>query len=129
MMAPLTLSITARKPAYLAGEGILLDIEHAVAVALDMETVELNRNRTSVVITKVDSPDRVEILTGVDHAALHRIPMLQAIGSSFHAPAGSAFSSYLELAAYGRALPAGRYRIALHYRYGETAEETVETNP
>lgn len=128
MKAPLSLSITPRKAVYLAGEGILVDIAHEVFADLDMDTVELNGARTAVVIESKSSSHPPEVLTGEDHQRLCGLPKLQPIGSTFHAPAGSAWSTYLELSLYRLPLPAGKYGIKLRYRYGDTEESVVESN-
>jgi len=46
--APLTLRLAARKPRIVVGEGIVLDVAHEVRAELEMETVDLNRDRTEV---------------------------------------------------------------------------------
>jgi len=129
MPPPLQLRLTARKPRILAGEGIVLGIVHRVFSDLEMETVELNRSRTSLRITPVGERGQILTLCGADHAALHGIHPLTEIGRRFRAPAGSAWTSDLQLLNYACPLAAGRYRIELSYRYGDSAQDTCASNP
>src|SRR5579871_4947744 len=107
MAAPIELRLSSRKPRTIAGEGITLDIAHQVLADLDMETVELNRNRTSIRIVSLSGDSPVLTLTGANHIALHRVHPFSQIGRAFHAPAGSAWISELALLNYTQPLPAG----------------------
>ncbi|HEY3840183.1 MAG TPA: hypothetical protein VGL72_26605 [Bryobacteraceae bacterium] len=129
MAAPIELRLSSKKPRTIAGEGITLNIAHRVLAELDMETVELNRNRTTIRVVPLVASENALILTGADHIALHRVHPFSQIGRAFHAPAGSAWTSELALLNYTQPLPAGRYQIELSYRYADTPEETVAANP
>lgn len=122
-MGSLQLSLAPKKPRFLVGEGIVLQIGHQVQADLDMETVELNRSRTVITVAGDSTTLR---LTGADHAALHRIHPLTEIGRRFHAPAGSAWTSELDLFQYTRPLPVGHYRISLSYDSVPTNEVEFE---
>jgi hypothetical protein len=124
MAAPLELTLTAKKARVLVGEGIVLQVGHKVHADLELETVELNRNRTELTVT---GPAGTITLTGADHIALHQLHPLKEVGRRFRAPAGSAWTSELELFRYTRPLAAGRYRFSLTYRYGEESAATNET--
>jgi hypothetical protein len=128
MAAPLTLRLRPKKFRTLAGEGIVIEIAHQVFADLDMETVELNRSRTSVRITPLTGDGETMTLSGAGHVALHRVHPLSEVGRRFRAPAGSAWTSDLQLLQYARPLAVGRYSIQLNYRYGDSPEETVTTN-
>lgn len=128
MMPPLELRLSARKRQTIAGEEIILNIAHKVAAALEMETVELNRARTTLRVTPLRNGGGALNLSGADHAALHGVHLFSEIGSRFHAPAGSEWVSTLSLLNYAPPLEVGNYRIELSYRYGETQEEAVSTN-
>ncbi len=128
MAAPLALELRARKPVTVAGEGIVLDLDHQIFADLQMETVELNETRTKIRVTRLSDQVSAE-LSGVNHRALHHPALFQAIGTSFQAPAGSQWTAKVKMFDYSRALPAGRYRIALSYRFGDDPSQTVMTNP
>ena len=122
--APLSLKLVARKGRVAVGEGIVIDIHQRVAADLDLESVELNRDRTRVTIRRLDvgarDPHAQPLsLTGADAIKLHRRSPLQGVGSKGRARAGSAWTSALELLQYTRPLAAGRYRIGLSYRLGD----------
>ena len=53
MAAPLALELRARKPVTVAGEGIVLDLDHQIFADLQMETVELNETRTKIRVTRL----------------------------------------------------------------------------
>ena len=128
--APIALRLAARKPRTLAGEGIVLDLALEVRAELEMETVELNRGRTEVLVSALDGGEYGNrVLTGEDYMVLHRHPPLEPVGSRFVAPAGSAWTVQLELFRYARPLPAGRYRIEVTYRWGSGENDVVQTNP
>jgi hypothetical protein len=128
--APIALRLAARKTRTLAGEGIVLDLALEVRTELEMETVELNRGRTEVLVSALDGGQYGNrVLTGEDYMVLHRHPPLEPVGTRFVAPAGSAWTVQLELFRYARPLPAGRYRIELIYRWGAGENDVVQTNP
>src|SRR6267378_1498722 len=128
--APIALRLAARKPRMLAGEGIVLDLALEVRTEVEMETVELNRGRTEVLVSALDGGEYGNrVLTGEDYMVLHRHPPLEPVGTRFVAPAGSAWTVQLELFRYARPLPAGRYRIELIYRWGAGENDVVQTNP
>jgi hypothetical protein len=128
MAAPLLLQLSSPSR-FFVGEGVVISIAHRVQRALEMETVELNRNRTRVLLSS-QGPDgpRQQILTGLDHASWHSLSQLDAIGRGFSAVSGDAWTSELELLKYRGALAAGRYQLSLEYRYGEAPEDVVHSN-
>jgi hypothetical protein len=117
--APLSLHVTARKAKVVVGEGISLELEQKVTADLEMETIELNRDRTTVTVDG-------RALSGKDYIDLHRVQGLTRIGRAFHAKAGSAWKSRLNLFDYTRPLAAGTHRITVAYRWGAG---TVTANP
>ena len=123
---PLTLTLAMQKPRLSVGEGITIGISHQVHSNLEMETVELNANRTEIHIT--DGAGTQRTLTGRDYADLHRHPTLQEIGRTFQARSGDAWNTMLELFLYTKPLPPGDYRVDISYRYGGTQEESVRSN-
>lgn len=129
MNAPLEIRIAAKKNRTLVGEGITLTISQRVTAALKMETVELNRSRTTIRIQPLQGDLGTVTLSGADHLTLHRIHPLTQVGIAFDAPAGSAWNSDLNLLEYCRPLPVGRYKIAVSYRYGDSYAESIACNP
>ena len=128
--APIALRLAAQKPRMLAGEGIVLDLALEVRTEVEMETVEINRGRTEVLVSALDGSEYGNrVLTGEDYMVLHRHPALEPVGTRFVAPAGSAWTVQLELFRYSRPLPAGRYRIEVTYRWGTGEDDLVQTNP
>jgi hypothetical protein len=125
---PLTLRAKVEKPRTLVGETIRIYIEVAVSAALDMESVELNRDRTRVRVTPL-SGGSARVFSGADYIRLHRFSGLIGIADRFHAAAGIAWTTQLDLQQYRRPLPAGRYRVEISYRYGETPETVARGNP
>jgi len=125
----LQISLSAAQERFLVGESLVFTLSHNVTSALDMETVELNRYRTRIRLTKASEtgPHTVEF-SGADYIRLHKIHPLSGIGISFHAPAGSSWTSPLDLLNYTSPLEPGSYRVELSYRYGDTEQETVQTN-
>jgi hypothetical protein len=128
MIMPLDLRLSS-PPRFLVGEGVVLSISHRVQRALEMETVELNRNRTRVVLSwqEPDGP-RQQVLTGLEHASWHRLSQLTEIGRRFSAVSGDVWTSELELLNYRGALAAGRYQLGLEYRYGDAPDDVVHSN-
>ena len=124
---PLFLRISAQKSRTLVGEGIVLDVHHEVSADLDMETVELNSHRTRIFVTEEASGTQ-RVLSGTDHVACHRPPPLMPVGRSFRAPAGSSWTSQLELWLYTRPLPCGAYRVEIAYQHGTGVEDVVRSN-
>src|SRR5881398_2998470 len=118
MPDPLEIRLSAPKERFTVGEGVVLELAIRVAVELDMETVELNRSRTHIFVSPLASNQPAMELTGQDHIARFAVHPLSEVGISFHAPAGSEWTVQLELLKYTSALSAGRYQIALLYRYG-----------
>jgi hypothetical protein len=118
----------ATKPTVMAGEEPVLTLGVRVTAALDVETVELNRMRTSIRIEPLTGGWEVLVLTGLDHIRAHNHSPTAKVGVHFHAPAGSAWTAPLHLLDYGTALAAGRYRVSLTYKYGESAEEATASN-
>jgi hypothetical protein len=128
--APLTLRLAARKPRTVVGEGIVLDVAHQLHAELEMETVDLNRGRTEVLVSALDGGEYGNrVLTGEDYMVLHRHPPLTPVGTRFVAPAESAWTVQLELCKYARPLPAGKYRIEVTYRWGQGEADVVHTDP
>jgi len=128
--SPLSLRVKAQRATVAAGEGIVLDLHVQVRSALRMESVELNRDRTQVVVTSLDNPKAPRrLLTGRDHIRLHGVPALSAIGSEFDVKPGDAWTAQLDLLQYSLPLERGRYRIETAYRYGASEKEAVQGNP
>src|SRR5438477_9915432 len=115
--APLRVALSARKTRVAAGESVLLDLAQTVLADVVLETVELNRDRTRVHLTRLDGDGASETLTGLDHARLHRVELTERIGRTMRLPAGTSFETFVDLPKYRRALPAGRWRIELSYRW------------
>jgi len=126
--APIEVVLRARKPRFAAGESVLLDLAQVVHADAVLETVELNRDRTTVRVVRLDGPGGEETLTGVDHAKLHRVELHTRIGRTMHLPAGTAFDTFVDLPRYRLPLAAGRYRIDVAYRWGGTQGEVLRTN-
>ena len=127
--APLTVGVTPRKAILLEGESVVLDLDIKVRADLDMETVELNRDRTTLRIVPQGQAEKARTLTGADYALLHRAAGLVRIGTSFPAKAGAAWKTALNLSRYTRALPVGKYEIELTYRYGAKTEQSFHARP
>jgi hypothetical protein len=126
MAAPLDLRLSARHPRTLVGEGILFDLAVRVAAALEMDTPELNRDRTSIHIQSAGGKTRT--LTGADYMRLHHVHPLSQVGQMMPVAAGQQWTVEVNLFHYTTALPAGSYAVSLAYRYGKTAAESVSTN-
>jgi hypothetical protein len=126
--APVEVVLRARKPRFAAGESVLLDLAQAVRADAVLETVEMNRDRTTVRVFRLDGPGGEETLTGVDHADLHRVELHTRIGRTMRLPAGTMFDTFVDLPQFRLPLPAGRYRIDLTYRWGGTDDEVLRTN-
>ena len=125
--APLTLRLSLQKGRLFVGEAIAIDVAVQPHADLEMETVELNANRTRINIT--DRTGQRRVLTGQDYATLHHHAELQDIGRAFRAASGKPFSSVLDLFLYTRPLAPGHYRAEISYRYGNTDEAVVHSNP
>jgi len=94
-----------------------------------METVELNRGRTEVLVSALDGGQYGNrVLTGEDYMVLHRHPPLEPVGTRFVAPAGSAWTSNSSCSATrGRCPRAVPHRLI--YRWGAGENDVVQTNP
>lgn len=130
-MPPLELRLVPRKQRLLFGEGVVLDLEQATSAPLQLESVELNRDRTELVLTRLDGPaPKEERLDGRHHAKLYLIPPADEIGRSFEAPAGARWKAELELLLYRRPLAPGAWRLGLRYRLAAAKDaEVVEAAP
>jgi hypothetical protein len=126
---PVSLTVTPGKPRTLVGEGITLQVRVSVQAPLSMETVELNRSRTRLSLTRVDKSEPERVLTGADHIRLFRVEGLTQIGRSFRAAAGQTWTGQLDLFQYTRPLAAGRYRLAVAYQYGNDPEAVARAAP
>jgi hypothetical protein len=128
--AQLTIRAEAAKPRTVAGESIVIHLRQKVSAALEMEPVELNRDRTRVRIVPAGGGAPKEF-SGEDYVRLHgeRGAEPADLGQSFHAAAGEAWSSDLDLLQYSRPLAAGRYRVEISYRYGTAADAVARANP
>ena len=127
MTAPLEIALAAPAPRALVGASVALELSIRVNADLAMETVELNRSRTRLLLETENSESRIE-WSGQNYIGLHQVHPLRNVGSRFHAAAGREWKVALNLFDYTRPLPVGRYRLTLSYRYGETDSETVRTN-
>jgi hypothetical protein len=126
--APISLQASARKARTLVGESILIELRQTLRADLDLESVELNRDRTSIAVTPLGGPGGGRILSGKDYIALHHAPPLSGIGRAFRGKAGAAWTSQLNLFDYTRPPPSGRYRIAVSYRYGDSPSSVARAN-
>lgn len=129
MAVPLEIQLMAVKPTVIVGEEPVLAIQHRVFADLDMETVALNRSRTTILVERIGAS--TVRLTGQDHIQYQKIHPLTEIGSSFQAKAGSEWTDALHLFLYRPPLEAGRYRIGLEYQYADgasVAANSVELN-
>ncbi|HEY3840184.1 MAG TPA: hypothetical protein VGL72_26610 [Bryobacteraceae bacterium] len=126
--SPISMQASARKTRTVVGEGILVDLRLSLSTDLDMETVELNRDRTTVQIRREDAPGDTRILSGKDYIALHHVQPLGQIGRSFHGKAGASWKSELNLFSYTYPLAAGRYRVLVSYRYGSEPSSVAQAN-
>src|ERR1700736_236153 len=73
--APIALRLAAQKPRMLAGEGIVLDLALEVRTEVEMETVEINRGRTEVLVSALGGSEYGNRgLTGEDYMVLPRHP-------------------------------------------------------
>jgi hypothetical protein len=126
--APLSLQASARKARTLAGEGVTIEVRQSLSTDLDMESLELNRDRTSIRITPLGAPGKARVLSGKDYIALHHPEPLTGIGRAFHGKAGTVWTSELNLLEYTYPLAAGRYTITVSYRYGDDATAVVHAN-
>src|SRR5262245_56634749 len=116
--APLVLKLSLHKGRFLVGEAVGIDVVVESIADVEMETVELNANRTEIRIT--DGNGQTRVLTGQDYANLHIHPQLQDIGRRFRVTSGKPFNSMLDLFLYTRPLAPGHYRVEISYRYGDT---------
>lgn len=128
MATPLEIRLIANKAAVIVGEQPLLSLSIRILADLDMESVALNRSRTTILIESFDGAPAVH-LTGQDHIRFHGIHPLTEIGSRFHAEGGSEWTEPLNLLLYGSGLAAGRYRICLSYRFGQEDSDTANAGP
>lgn len=126
--APIDVVLRARKPRFAAGESVLLDLVQHVRADAVLETLELNRDRTTVRVVRLDGRGAEEKLTGLDYAKLHRVELRAPVGRTMRLPAGTAFDTFVDLPRYRLPLPAGRYRIDVAYRWGRTHADVVRTN-
>jgi hypothetical protein len=127
MTPPIELRLSAQKPRLLVGEGVVVGLQVRVLASVDLETLELNRNRTAI---RVNSPNGFSrVFTGIDYLNAHGISPLSQIEDLFHAEAGAQWTVAVELLNFSGPLPVGRYVISLSYRYGDTEAESVATNP
>jgi hypothetical protein len=124
---PLTLRARASKTRTLAGESIAIQIDQSVSADFDMETVELNRNRTRVSITPAGSAVS-RTLSGSDYVQLHHAEGIVQLGDAFRAPAGRKWTTELNLFDYTRPLGPGRYRVEIAYQYGNSVREVIRAN-
>jgi hypothetical protein len=128
--APLSIRAEASKPRTIAGESIVIHLHQRITAPLEMEPVELNRDRTRVRVIPAAGGTAM-VFSGQDYLRLHGVPGAEPgeLGHSFHAAAGDAFTNDLDLLQYSRPLPAGRYHIEISYRWGQTVAEVVPANP
>jgi hypothetical protein len=126
--APISLQASTPKPRTIVGESIRIDLHQILRADLDLETVELNRDQTSIIINSLDKPGETRVLSGKDYIALHHRQPLSQVGRSFHGKAGAAWTSQLNLLDYTYPLPAGRYRVAVSYRWADNAAAVVRAN-
>ncbi|MEM8559065.1 MAG: hypothetical protein AAGG50_14690 [Bacteroidota bacterium] len=122
------------KDSFLVGEGVVVDLHVEVLADTTLDRLVLNRRRTQVTLTTLacSDPHRVgetRTLTGDDYLKLHQINRFKQVGRSFEAPAGSRWTSQLELFLYHRPLMAGRYALALSYQHGDTHADTTQAAP
>src|ERR1041385_5218505 len=97
MSDPLQVRLSAPKQRFTVGEGVVLDLAIRVDVDLEMETVELNRSRTRIVVSPIASNQPAIELTGQDHITRFSVHPLAQVGIQFQAPAGSEWTVQLEL--------------------------------
>jgi hypothetical protein len=128
MTAPLEISLLTSRSAFAVGEGIVLELEQRVLADLEIEDIELNRDRSRVFVEPRDSGKEMLEFTGGDYVRLHHRSPFIPLGTPFLAPAGSQWSNPLRLLLYSHPLRAGPYLVWLSYRYGSEANETVRTN-
>lgn len=128
MIAPLFLELRALEPRVPVGAGIVLEISHRVSKELEMETVELNRDRTRIRVESLGDDGRAFELSGTDHIRERRLHPLAGVGRLFVAPPGAEWTSQLNLLDYASPFAAGSYRFSLVYRYGDAEGDTVATN-
>lgn len=129
MAAPLAIQLSARRPQTLVGEQILFDLGVRVAAPLTMEPPELNRSRTTLLLqTKDAAAPRSWTLNGADHMRIFHVHPLSEVGSAFEVEAGRQWKATLNLLQFTLPLPTGKYEIALRYRYGNNAADSVTTN-
>lgn len=125
---PISLQASARKARTIVGESITIELRQSLSSDLDMESVELNRDRTSIEITRQGAPGKVRVLSGKDYVALHHPEPLTQIGTSFHGKAGTTWTSELNVFEYTYPLAAGRYGITVSYRFGNDPSSVVRAN-
>ncbi|HWC98331.1 MAG TPA: hypothetical protein VG456_16345 [Candidatus Sulfopaludibacter sp.] len=126
--APLSVRAEAVKPRTLVGESILIRLHVKITAALEMEAVELNRDRTRLRIVPLSGGSPLQ-LSGQDYLRLHHVSPMDGMGGGFAAAAGEAWNVDLDLLTYTKPLPVGRYRVELSYRYGATPDAAVQANP
>ncbi|HWC98332.1 MAG TPA: hypothetical protein VG456_16350 [Candidatus Sulfopaludibacter sp.] len=130
MDTPLEIRLSAPKQTYLAGEGIVLGVEQKVFSELEMEDIDLNRDRTHIYLEELSAePPRLTVLTGSDYLKLHHQSPFLLPGQPFDAPAGSEWTNPLRLLRFTYPLAAGAYRVSLTYQYGGEEDQVVQTNP
>lgn len=129
--APLELSLSPTRPVLRTGEGATLEVAVRVLAGGPMETIELNEDRTTIELRRLDAagaPGDARLLTGRDHRQLHQVHPQTPLGLEFEARGGAAFVVRVDLLLYAPPLPAGRWRVALRYRWGSAPGDEVRTN-
>ena len=128
MASPIELKLIPRKTVTFAGEGIRLDLSIHILAGIELESPEVNRNRTSIRV-QPNAPGAAErILTGADYLRIQNINPATQIGQTTHVDAGKRWSVEIKLFNFTLPLPAGRYSVSVAYLYGDSPQETVETN-
>ncbi len=126
MAEPISISLVCNRPTFVAGQEPPIVLQIQANANIQLESVELNRNRTTIRIAPaVGEPFT---LTGQDYVAQQQQHPLKEVGAAFTAVAGDNWSTSLSLLLYRPPLPAGDYTLSLAYQYGATAAETVVTN-
>lgn len=129
IQAPISLRLRPRKSTTRVGEGLVFDIDHAVHAPVEMQTVELNEDRTRLTLERLSPGRPITItLSGRQHRSLHGLPLFTDIGRRFTAAAGERWTSQLNLFDYTRPLPAGHYRLGLHYQWSEADADIVSAD-
>src|SRR5258708_37504163 len=126
MAEPISISLVCNRPTFVAGQEPPIVLQIQANANIQLESVELNRNRTTIRIAPaVGEPFT---LTGQDYVAQQQQHPLKEVAAAFTAVAGDNWSTSLSLLLYRPPLPAGDYTLSLAYQYGATAAETVVTN-